>query len=228
MTTTAEAQAPNPFPSLPLDQHWTIAYRKRTGPVFHRVTNWSGTWQQAFDMANKFGQANPDLQVWYVTTLAYEQAEREAIAAGTLVDHGYSEDWGNILTDGRFVRGTWTPGKRVKIVDNGTLPAELGGSETKPAPAAKTQRVLDLAAKRGLRVEEHEDTNSGQTFTARSWVVKNADDPRGIWGRLLVHEMRWRDRPGHANLSISYLGFSGKTRKVTQRQVGLWLAGMVK
>lgn len=83
---------------------WTVAYRKRTGPVFHRVTNWAGTWHQAEDMARRLMVARPDLQVWYVPTLAYEQA-----------NPGH-EDNGTVLTDS---------GKRVKIRDNGTLPEGL-------------------------------------------------------------------------------------------------------
>lgn len=81
--------------------YWTLAYRKPTGPVFHRVTDWCGTWQQAHDLAGEFGRSHPELSVWYTPT---RQAELD----------GYSsaEDAGNILT---------AAGRRVRVVDNGTI-----------------------------------------------------------------------------------------------------------
>lgn len=111
MTTTTTVTGP----VIAEAEMWTIAYRKRTGPVFHRVTNWSGTWAQAYEMAQAFGELHPELQVWYATTLAYEQAAALEVAAGTLSD-SYAEDFGNIMVDS---------GKRIKVRDNGTLPADL-------------------------------------------------------------------------------------------------------
>jgi hypothetical protein len=94
---------------------WTLAYRKPNANRFQRVTNWSGTWHQARELASIFGHANPGLQIWYTTTLATEQREAREIAADTLPSH-YAEDHGNIMIDG---------GKRIRIFENGTLPAEI-------------------------------------------------------------------------------------------------------
>lgn len=82
---------------------WTLAYRKRTANRFQRMTNWAGTWAQALELARTFGEAHPELDVWYVPSL-----ESEA--------NGAPEDAGNILTD---------TGRRVRIRDNGTAPEWL-------------------------------------------------------------------------------------------------------
>lgn len=82
---------------------WTLAFRKRTANRFQRVTNWSGTWAQARELASTFAKANPTLDVYYVPTLESEV-------------HGAPEDAGNILTDA---------GKRIRIRDNGILSAEI-------------------------------------------------------------------------------------------------------
>jgi hypothetical protein len=81
--------------------YWTLAYRKPTGPVFHRVTDWCGTWQQAHDLTGEFMQSHPGLEVWYTVT---REAELD----------GYSspEDIGNIMV---------SSGRRIRIADNGTI-----------------------------------------------------------------------------------------------------------
>lgn len=100
---------------------WTIAYRKRTANRFLRVTNWSGSWAQALAMAQLFGEANPDLQVWYTSS-------RDAELKG-----GVSiEDVANIMVDS---------GKRIRIVEGGELPAEMIARI--PAPDVARQRWID-------------------------------------------------------------------------------------
>lgn len=79
---------------------WTIAYRKPRANRFQRVTNWHGTWNDAYAVARAFAEANPDLQVFYVPSLGSENAE----------------DAGTILVDS---------GKRVRIIDNGALTGEV-------------------------------------------------------------------------------------------------------
>lgn len=78
---------------------WTLAYRKRTANRFQRVTNWAGTWAQALELARSFSQAHPELDVWYVPSLASEV-------------HGAAEDAGNVLVDS---------GRRVRIRETGAL-----------------------------------------------------------------------------------------------------------
>lgn len=78
---------------------WTLAFRKRTANRFQRVTNWAGTWAQALELAQAFGKAHPELDVWYVPTLASE-------------GNGAAEDAGNVMVDS---------GKRIRIRDNGAL-----------------------------------------------------------------------------------------------------------
>jgi hypothetical protein len=90
-------------------ESWTLAYRRKTASTFRRVTNWSGTWDEAATMANRFGELHPELDIWYVPS-------REAELAGRVV----LEDIGNILT---------YSGKRVHMTETGTLPSELIGVE---------------------------------------------------------------------------------------------------
>ena len=80
---------------------WTIAYRKPRANRFHRVTDWAGTWDEAYDMSAKFCDRHRDLQVYYVPT-------HEAETTGYVP----AEDVGNVLVDS---------GRRVQIVDNGTI-----------------------------------------------------------------------------------------------------------
>jgi hypothetical protein len=81
---------------------WTMAYRKPRANRFQRVTNWAGTWHQARDLAGKFVEANPGLQVYYVPSAASETPGHE--------------DTGNILTE---------TGRRVRIRETGELSAEM-------------------------------------------------------------------------------------------------------
>jgi hypothetical protein len=87
--------------------NWTIAYRKPRANKVNRVTNWSGTWQEAYEMADRFRdiEGNENLEIWYVTTRAAE-----------LNGYSYPEDHGNILSN---------TGRRVKMTETGTLPSEL-------------------------------------------------------------------------------------------------------
>lgn len=227
MQTIAETTTPNPFPGLPLDQHWTIAYRKRTGPVFHRVTNWSGTWQQAYDKAAEFGTANPDLQVWYTTTCAYEQAQAadlpSRVASGeysqALAD-SYLEDHGNLLVDS---------GKRVRVVDNGELPAEFGG---RVAPSAKVQAWLDQATKLGLLVAEttnHVNEAKYELLKTRTWAIKAPDDPNNIYGQVWIHELRWTDYPNRRpRVAGSYYGVAREVHELKVSEITYWIRGMAK
>jgi len=82
---------------------WTLAYRKPKANRFQRVTNWSGTWAQAMELARTFAGENPGLQVYYVPTQASEV-------------NGVAEDAGNVMVDS---------GKRIRIRENGVLSAEL-------------------------------------------------------------------------------------------------------
>jgi hypothetical protein len=118
MTTTVEAPVTTVEPKT-----WTIAYRRRTANRFQRVTNWSGTWAEAREMAGAFGELYPDLQVWYTMTAAHEQAETIRLAAKVASGEydqefadRYLEDHRNIMVDS---------GKRIAIRETGNLPAEL-------------------------------------------------------------------------------------------------------
>lgn len=86
---------------------WTLAYRKPRANRFQRVTNWSGTWDQARELAGIFAEANPELQVYYTST-----AEVEA----TWTDPALLEDRGNILTE---------TGRRVRVFETGRLSDEI-------------------------------------------------------------------------------------------------------
>lgn len=103
---------------------WTLAYRTPRANHFKRVTNWSGTWHQAYELAAKLMEAEPTLQVYYVTTQAYEMDEIKRIAQDVTLGrmtpelaHRYLEDHGNILVSAN--------GRRVKMRETGTLSDEL-------------------------------------------------------------------------------------------------------
>ena len=81
---------------------WTLAYRKPKANRFQRVNNWGGTWHQARDLAGKFAQANPGLQVYYVPSAASETPGHE--------------DTGNVLSE---------TGRRVRIRETGELSPEM-------------------------------------------------------------------------------------------------------
>jgi hypothetical protein len=94
---------------------WTLAYRKPNANRFQRVTNWSGTWHQADELAGIFAKAHPELQVYNTTTVATELRQAAEIAAGTL-RADYAEDHRNIMLDS---------GKRVRIFETGRLSDEI-------------------------------------------------------------------------------------------------------
>jgi hypothetical protein len=83
------------------DRSWTIAFRTPRANRFRRVTDWSGSCEQAREMAGAATSGSPQLEVWFVPTLAAEES-------------GYSceEDRGNILA---------VTGRRVRMVDNAVL-----------------------------------------------------------------------------------------------------------
>lgn len=117
---------------------WTIAYRNPRANHFKRATNWSGTWAEAVEMARVFGDLHPEFQVWYTTTVEYEQWTAQEIAAGTL-DASYAEDHGNIMVDS---------GKRVRVRETGQVDAEslrrfeLGQASRVTLSINKTEKTI--------------------------------------------------------------------------------------
>lgn len=98
---------------------WTIAYRTRRANHFRRVTNWSGTWRQNYELARKFGELHPELQVFYVPSAAYERDEFERIT-GLVVAGAMAQDAADkLLADHGTVMAA--SGKRVKIRETGIL-----------------------------------------------------------------------------------------------------------
>jgi hypothetical protein len=93
------------------DRTWTIAYRKPKANRFQRVADWSGTWQEAADMARIFGSLHPDLQVWYVPSAANDARVAKLVEAGELGPE-YLLDHGAILVD---------TGRRVRMTETGTI-----------------------------------------------------------------------------------------------------------
>lgn len=103
---------------------WTLAYRTPRANHFKRVTNWEGTWHQAYELAAKLMEAQPALQVYYVQSAVSESAEKVRLA--TEVKRGqmtldlamsYLDDHGNVLVA--------ETGRRVKMRETGTLSDEL-------------------------------------------------------------------------------------------------------
>ena len=155
--------------------NWTIAYRKRTANRFLRVSTWSGTWSQAHGMARLFGQAHPELDVYYTS-------DRSAEVEGFVIE----EDVRNILVDS---------GRRVRIVETDVeLPAEMiaripsaevarerwnDGIEipepegVTPAPAADFVPLEQVAAGQGFEVVKG-------TGVVRSFELRNATTGRRV------------------------------------------------
>lgn len=99
---------------------WTLAYRNPRANRFQRVVNWSGTWHQAYYLAQVLGETRPDLQVYYVQT---QQSENDQnlrlaceVAEGKIsleLAHSYLEDHGNILIS--------ETRRRVRMFETGAL-----------------------------------------------------------------------------------------------------------
>lgn len=86
--------------------NWTLAYRKPRANKFHRVTNWCGTWHEAYAMADRFRDVvGEDTEIYYVPSKAAEDS-----------GYSYPEDHANILMYN---------GRRVRMTETGTLPSEL-------------------------------------------------------------------------------------------------------
>lgn len=103
---------------------WTLAYRNPRANRFQRVTNWSGTWHQARELAAKLLEAQPALQVYYVQSAASELAETkrlaQEVANGRMTSelaYAYLEDHGNVLVA--------ETKRRVRMFETGTLSPEL-------------------------------------------------------------------------------------------------------
>jgi alpha-beta hydrolase superfamily lysophospholipase len=92
----------------PAANTWTVAYRNRRANHFKRVTDWSGTWEQATQMAGLVNEAHPDLEVWYTGTLESEQA-----------GFVHPDDCGNLLVPNRTGRKS----RRVQVRETGSLAA---------------------------------------------------------------------------------------------------------
>lgn len=109
---------------------WTLAYRTPRANHFKRVTNWTGTWHQAFEMAAKLSEAEPGLQIYYVQSAESEKAQTkrlaQEVAEGRIsleLAHSYLEDHGNILVSSETLRRR--PPRRVRMRETGQLSAEL-------------------------------------------------------------------------------------------------------
>lgn len=115
---------------------WTLAYRTPRANHFKRVTNWSGTWHQAYDLAGKLMEAQPGLQVYYVQSADAELAQvkrlAQEVAEGKIsldFAHSYLEDHGNILIS--------ETKRRVKMRETGSLSDELLAQVLDAAEAKK-------------------------------------------------------------------------------------------
>jgi hypothetical protein len=86
----------------PIEGGWTVAYRKPKANRFVRVDGVSVSWEAATELSQDVIKAMPGYEVYYVST---RQAELQGLVC--------EEDRGNILVPS---------GRRVRIVEGGTLP----------------------------------------------------------------------------------------------------------
>lgn len=103
---------------------WTLAYRNPRANRFQRVTNWSGTWHQAYYLAAKLMEAQPALQVYYVQTQRSEQEQaarmNQEVRLGRMdvaLASEYLADHGNILVA--------ETKRRVRVFETGSLSDEV-------------------------------------------------------------------------------------------------------
>lgn len=114
---------------MDMNNAWTIAYRKPTANRFQRVTNWTGSWHEAVEMAGLIAEAHPELQVYYVTTAAHEAWEKTQV-----LGEQWNVDHGNILVDS---------GKRVRMVDTGAIDADELATWSAAATDAAEAKLIE-------------------------------------------------------------------------------------
>jgi len=149
---------------------WTLAYRTPRANHFRRCADWAGTWQEAYDQAQKFGRLNPHLQVYYTSTRAAE-------LAGDVVP----EDCANILTES---------GRRVAITDDGTITHGWTGAQINADARTITRRMSRPEAVQALY-----HFGMGEESAARllAWITDDhaggvlADRPVPAAGASLVY-----------------------------------------
>lgn len=172
------------LPARPL-WSWTIAFRmSKNANHFKRVTNWSGTWNQARIMAAEFMAFHPAAQVYYVPTAEYETYQREMIESGEWASSSLVDDWGNIL-----VTGT----KRVKMRETGLVTDDMIESVRVQAweqdnreamNKAVTQDAIDTDTRKNggvvrlvmasddmNNVDRHADIRGDETHESRKWRI---------------------------------------------------------
>lgn len=161
---------------------WTIAYRNPRANKFHRVTDWSGTWDEAEKMASRFGIAHPELQVWYVTTLATELANENP------------EDVANIRVDS---------GRRVRVTETGSFASM--GFDPRPAPAvtvihvADADGATDIRLSNGVRIVTYPNGDLVLSdVDGRAWSILDQADPNHM--TVLDLEIKPRVMPVTADL----------------------------
>lgn len=114
---------------------WTVAYRNPRANHFKRVTDWSGTWDEACQMAGRVGAAHPELEVWYTSTKASEDA-------GWV----HPDDCGNILVPSKRSRYA---SRRVQMRETGRL-SDVLTLPTQAAAEAGRSMIEQAAAKLGF------------------------------------------------------------------------------
>lgn len=107
---------------------WTIAWRKRRANRFARVTDWTGTWREARELANKIVAAHPELQVYYVASAAMDAWEEGRVQAGELPADRL-EDRGFLVLESL---------KKIKMIDQGSI-HDLIDPDPKPTPSITAQ-----------------------------------------------------------------------------------------
>lgn len=80
----------------------------------------------------------------------------------------------------------------------------------------RVKRILDLAQKLGLKVEERDHTlpDSVSVIVMRSWTIsstRNAWDTSQIW----INWTRFGDQKGMGRVTVTWYKLTGKTSRVT-------------
>lgn len=106
---------------------------------------------------------------------------------------------------------------------------------TQPANPPRVQRLLDLAARNGLAVEETaidaSERKMVKNLAIRSWTIKlPTDHPNASWdfSQLWINWSKWDDDRSPGRVRVTHYGLTRKTRKIKLCDVVFWMQTMAR
>jgi hypothetical protein len=146
---------------MAIETQWTIAYRKPTANRLLRAGNFAGTWDEAADLARRFADRFPGLDVWYVPTAECDTPDRTV-----------PEDCGNVLT---------ARGRRVRIAEGGSVPDDMAKPQPRKSATGKPANATELET----------TTKDSATCESFAELLKSALSSYGTWPEAETPECQW-------------------------------------